>query len=190
MTLDMIRAVPAGAGPVAAQAATITAGRFVLRPVRRSDAGLFQMYAGDRRVAEATQSIPHPLPPGASEAFVTRAMARKGGEDIWAMDGTVSGLPEVLGVISLKAMDRGQSEIGYWVAPAFWNLGIASEAVQALIAANPQKNSAIFAQVFQDNPGSARVLTHAGFEYLGDAESFSVARNARVPTWTYLRKLT
>ena len=41
-----------------------------LRPVQRSDAGLFALYAGDRRVAEATHSIPHPLPPGASEAFV------------------------------------------------------------------------------------------------------------------------
>ena len=41
----------------------IPAGRFVLRPVRKSDAGLFAMYAGDRRVAEATRSIPHPLPP-------------------------------------------------------------------------------------------------------------------------------
>ncbi|HSF65658.1 MAG TPA: GNAT family N-acetyltransferase [Paracoccaceae bacterium] len=188
MTLDMIGAAQALAqGPIVAE-------RFVLRPVRRSDAGLFALYAGDRRVADATRSIPHPLPPGAAEAFVARAMARKGDEDVWVIDGTATGLPEVLGVISLKRMDeakwnRDQSEIGYWVAPAFWNLGIASEAVQALLAANPQRNSTIFAEVFQDNPGSARVLTNAGFEYLGDAESFSVARGARVPTWTYLRKL-
>jgi RimJ/RimL family protein N-acetyltransferase len=186
MTVDMIAAK--------AQVPTIDAGRFVLRPVRRSDEGLFALYAGDRRVAEETRSIPHPLPPGAAEAFVTRAMARPQDEDIWVMDGTGSGLPEVLGVISLKRMDetkfcRGQSEIGYWVAPAFWNLGIASAAVQAMIAANPQQNRTIFAEVFQDNPGSARVLTNAGFEYLGDAETFSVARAARVPTWTYLRKL-
>jgi hypothetical protein len=33
------------------------------------------------------------------------------------------------------------------------------------------------------------VLTNNGFAYIGDAESFSVARNARVPTWTYIRKL-
>ncbi len=185
MTLDLVKT------PTLAE---ISAGRFLLRPVRRSDAGLFSMYAGDRRVAEATQSIPHPLPPGASEAFVTRAMKHGGPEDIWAIDGTAAGLAEVLGVISLKRMDetkwdRGQSEIGYWVAPAFWNTGIASEAVRALVSANPQKNRTIFAEVFQDNPGSARVLTNAGFEYLGDAESFSVARNARVPTWTYIRKL-
>ena len=185
MMLDKIAALPEGA---------IAAGRFVLRPVRKSDAGLFAMYAGDKRVAEATRSIPHPLPPGAAEAFVTRAMQRGGDEDVWVMDGAASGLAEVLGVISLKRMDeakwnRDQSEIGYWVAPAFWNTGFASEAVRALIGANPQKNRTVFAEVFQDNPGSARVLTNAGFQYLGDAETFSVARNARVPTWTYIRKL-
>jgi RimJ/RimL family protein N-acetyltransferase len=60
--------------------------------------------------------------------------------------------------------------------------------VRAPVRANPQGNRTIFAEVFQDNPGSARVLTNCGFEYLGDAETFSVARNARVPTWTYLRK--
>jgi len=186
MTIDMIAAK--------ATAGRICAGRFVLRPARLSDAGLFRLYAGDSRVAEATRSIPHPLPPGAAEAFVTRAMKPGQDEDVWAIDGTASGLPEVLGVLHLKPMDetrfnRDQSEITYWVAPAFWNLGIASEAVQALVAANPQANKTMFAEVFQDNAGSARVLSNAGFQYLGDAESHSVARNARVPTWTYIRKL-
>lgn len=167
----------------------IATDRFVLRPVRRSDAGLFALYAGDKRVAEATQGIPHPLPPGAAEAFVTRAMLTGTDEDIWVMDGTRFGLAEVLGVISLKKMDRAQSEVAFWVAPAFWNLGIASEAVQALVAANPQGDKTMFAEAFQDNPQSARVLTNAGFQYLGDAESFSVARNARVPTWTYVKRL-
>lgn len=181
MTIDMIR----GSAP----SGTIPTERFTLRAARKSDAGLFALFAGDRRVATGTRSIPHPLPPGAAEAFVARAMSGKGDEDIWVIDGAVGGLPEVLGVISLKKMDRAQSEIGYWVAPAFWNVGIASEAVQALMAANPQLCATVFAEVFQDNPGSARVLTNAGFEYLGDAESYSVARAARVPTWTYLRKL-
>ncbi|MEO6299032.1 MAG: GNAT family N-acetyltransferase [Paracoccaceae bacterium] len=185
MTLATIISPPPG---------QIAAGRFVLRSVRKSDAGLFSLYAGDRRVAEATRTIPYPLPPGASEAFVARAMSGKADAEVWVMDGTSTGLSEVLGVISLKRMDDakcpgGQSEVGYWVAPAFWNTGIASEAVRALVAANPLANRTIFAEVFQDNPGSARVLTNCGFEYLGDAETFSVARNARVPTWTYIRKL-
>ncbi len=167
----------------------IPTGRFVLRPLRKSDAGLIALYSADKRVAEGTQSIPHPLPPGATEGFVARAMSGKGDEDIWVMDGTASGLAEVLGVISLKRMDRGQSEVAYWVAPAFWNSGLASEAVRALVTFNPQRNCTLFAEVFQDNPVSARVLTNCGFEYLGDAEAFSVARAALVPTWTYICKL-
>ena len=75
------------------------------------------------------------------------------------------------------------------MAPAFWNTGFASEAVNAVVATNPHGSRTLFAEVFQDNPASARVLTNAGFEYLGDAESFSVARDAKVPTWTYLRKM-
>lgn len=167
----------------------VPAERFVLRPPRKSDAGLIALYTADRRVAEATRSIPHPLPPGATEAFIARAMSDGRTEDVWVLDGSGHGLAEVLGTVGLKKMDRGQSEIGYWVAPAFWNTGFASEAVRTLIAANPQGARTVFAEVFQDNPVSARVLTNCGFEYIGDAETYSVARDSRVPTWTYLKKL-
>ena len=93
------------------------------------------------------------------------------------------------GVISLTRIHPDQSEVGFWVGPGFWNTGFASEAVAALVAANPHNARTLFAEVFQDNPGSARVLTNCGFEYLGDAESWSVARGARVPTWTYVKKI-
>lgn len=181
-TPPAVKLPPASFPPIAAL-------RVSLRAVQPSDAGLFQLYAGDRRVAEATQGIPHPLPPGAPQAFVARAIAASATEEIRVIDGVRAGLPEVLGVVSLKKMDRDQSEVAFWVAPAFWNLGIASEALDALVAANPQRNRTLFAEAFQDNPGSARVLTNAGFQYIGDAEAFSVAREARVPTWTYLRRL-
>ena len=163
--------------------------RFDLRPLRRSDQGLLEMYAGDLRVAGNTTSIPHPLPPGATEAFIQKSLAEDRLEDVWVMDGTKSGLAELLGVIGLERMENDQCEIGYWVAPAFWNTGFASEAVRRLVEANPLDSRTMFASVFQTNPVSARVLTNAGFEYLGDAEVFSVARGAIVSTWTYLRRL-
>ena len=167
----------------------IPAERFVLRPLRRSDAGLIALYTGDRRVAEGTRAIPNPLPPGAAENFIARASAEDRTEDVWAMDGSEQGLAEVLGVVSLTQLGEDQSEVGFWVGPGFWNTGFASEAVAALIAANPHRVRTLLAEVFQDNPGSARVLTHNGFEYLGDAESWSLARGRHVATWTYLRKL-
>ena len=165
--------------------APIETDRFVLRPLRKSDMGLIEMYWSDVRIAHMTTSIPHPVPPGMTEAFVSRAMADQRDEDIWAMDGHKTGGSEVMGLISLERMDRDQSEVAYWVAPPFWNTGLASDAVQALVNANPMQNAAMFASVFQDNPASARVQTHCGFKYLGDAESFCVGRDKTVPTWTY-----
>lgn len=167
----------------------IEAERFILRPLRKSDAGLIAMYTADRRVAEGTRAIPHPLPPGATEGYIARALAENRIEDVWALDGSAHGLAEVLGVVSLTRIEPDQSEVGFWVGPGFWNTGFASEAVQALVVENPHQARTLMAEVFQDNPGSARVLTNAGFEYLGDAESWSVARGARVPTWTYLKKM-
>lgn len=169
----------------------IQSDRFILRPLRRSDAGLIGLYAADERVARMTTTIPHPLPPGATEAFIAKAEAPDRSEDVWVMDGSALGHAEVMGVIGLDRMEdwatRKQCEIGYWVAPAFWNGGIASEAVHALVDQNPLDACTVFGSVFQDNPASARVLTGSGFEYIGDAEAFSVSRNAMVPTWTYLK---
>jgi RimJ/RimL family protein N-acetyltransferase len=167
----------------------IETARFDLRPLRRSDVGLVTMYASDPRVAMTIPTIPHPLPPGTMEAFINRATAEPRDEDVWVMDGTKSGWSEVMGLISLSRLDRNQSEVGYWVAPAFWNTHLASEAVQALIQTNPLSNDAMFAAVYHDNPASAKVLTNAGFVYLGDAETYCLARDAAVPTWTYSRKL-
>ena len=168
---------------------TITADRFVLRPCRKSDAGLIAMYASDDRVARGTRAMPHPLPPGTVEAMIERASQKERTEDVWVSDGSAQGHAEALGLISLERMDRGQSEIFYWIAPAFWNTGFATEAVRTLSTANPHQSHHIFAEAFQDNPGSARVLTNCGFDYLGDAEAFSVSRNATMPTWTYTLKL-
>jgi RimJ/RimL family protein N-acetyltransferase len=167
----------------------IEAGRFSLRPIRNSDAGLIALYTSDRRLAEGTRAIPHPLPPGAAEAYVQRSTQDKRDEDVWVLDGSAHGQAEVLGIVGLQRMDRDQSEITFWVAPGLWNTGFASEAVNAIVAANPHASRTLFAEVFQDNPGSARVLVNAGFDYLGDAEAWSVARNAKVPTWTYVRRM-
>lgn len=163
--------------------------RFTLRPLRPSDAGMIAHYTADRRVAEGTRAIPHPLPRGASESFVARALAADRAEDVWAIDGSNNKLAELLGVVSLTRMEGDQSELGFWIGAGFWNTGFATEAVEALAAANPHGARTLFAEAFQDNPGSARVLTNCGFVYLGDAESWSVARGARVPTWTYLRRM-
>lgn len=167
----------------------IAAGRFVLRPVRLRDAPLIAHHTADRRLAEGTRTIPHPLPPGATEAYIQRVLLEEHDKDVWVLDGSDHDEAPVMGMVSLTRLTPAQSEIAFWVAPDHWNGGLASEAVAAVVAANPHAVATLCAEVFQDNPGSARVLTNCGFSYLGDAESWSAARGARAPTWTYLRKM-
>ena len=185
--------------PPAGEQPTIRTERLVLRPPRVSDAGLIEHYMADRRLAEGTRTVPHPLPSGAVEAWLARATgatatARAPQDTMpeqasWVIDGTESGLAEVLGLVTLHHVSPGQCELEFWIGHGLWNTGFATEAVAALIEANPCRCRSMVAEAFQDNPASARVLTHCGFGYLGDAESFSVARNARVATWTYARAM-
>lgn len=168
---------------------TLHTERFAIRPVRMSDLTRIEHYATDIRLAHSTPRIPHPLPPGLIQGFIERAMGSDRDEDVWVMDSSDTEGGEVMGIISLMRLDRNQSEIGYWVAPPFWNTHVASDAVQAVVAGNPLGNDTMFASVFHDNPASAKVLMNAGFAYLGDAETFCLARNATVPTWTYSLKL-
>ena len=87
-------------------------------------------------------------------------------------------------------MDRGQSEIGYWVAPAMWNTGFASEAVGALVAANPLDNTTIFGSVFQGQSGLGAGADQCRVRILGDAEAVSVAaRCQRFQRGLYLKRL-
>ncbi len=48
---------------------------------------------------------------------------------------------------------------------------------------------ALTAGVFQDNAASVRVVTRAGFVYLGESEIHSVARGAMVPSFRYRLEL-
>lgn len=187
--MNIDRALAPRPGPQALSPALLRSDRLLLRPLRGADAAGLEHYTADRRLAEGTRNIPHPLPAGHAAAFIAAVSAATRDRDVWAMDASPSGSASLVGVISLKPLDRGQSQIGYWVAPAFWNTGLASEAVRCLVQANPHAARTLFAEVFQDNPVSARVLTNAGFDYISDAEAFSVARGCVVPTWTYLRKM-
>lgn len=174
---------------ICAQQPILQSARLVLRPLQPSDATLLRLYTSDPRVAKGTRSIAHPLPRGATEEFILAANAAHRSEDVWVMDGMHAGFDPVMGLISLKPLDRAQCQIGYWVAPNFWNTGFASEAVGTILHHNPHQARTIFAEVFQDNPASAQVLIHAGFDYLGEAEAFSRARGQAVPTWTYIRRM-
>ena len=160
--------------------------RLCLRPLRKSDAGLISLYSSDLRVARMTTSIPHPNPPGAVELFIERVQQRDSDETTWAIDATKGFGCEVVGVMSL----RDSGELGYWIAPFFWGLGIATEAGCAVVEYGFRHgHSRIHATHFLDNPASGRVMQKLGMirSPQTPASSFSVARGETVERVLYER---
>ncbi len=165
--------------------------RLRLRPLRRADAGLIALYCGHPDLARMTTSIPHPYPPGLAESFVARTLSAGSDERVWALDTGEDGDNGLVGLLSLRPRPGGEAEIGYWVAPAFWGTGYASEAVEAIARrAAAEGFAALTAQAFQDNLASVKVLSRAGFAYEGEGALYSVARAAMVPTFRYRLELS
>lgn len=170
--------------------ADIITGRLRLRRFRPSDAALVELMSSDRRVAWMTERIPHPYPPGLAAAFVERVSRGTPDETGWAID-TAVGADEgdengLIGTIMLRLDAPGSARVGYWLAPAFWGTGYASEALAGVVGfARAAGFRELTARVFQDNPASVKVLLHAGFAYVDDGEVYSLAREAMVPTHNY-----
>ena len=172
------------------QAHEIQTPRLRLRPLRRSDAAVLALYCGDARIARMTATIPHPYPPGQAEAFIERALSPDAKAVVWAMDAGADRENGLIGTITLRPHAGGDVEISYWVAPAFWGTGYATEAVGGMVDFCAGRGDAILvAQVHQDNVVAAKVLTRSGFDYIGEGESYSVARGGFVPTFRYRRNL-
>ncbi|MEL7216345.1 MAG: GNAT family N-acetyltransferase [Pseudomonadota bacterium] len=166
--------------------ATLQTERMTLRQLRASDAGMIAHYAGDERVARMTTTLPHPMPHGAAEMFIERSSHRTRTETSWVMDASKIDGPEVIGVISVEHGVEPSEEVGYWVGPPFWNTGYGTEALRAVIQHRFEEGvPRLVGIVFQDNPQSAKVLTHCGFRYIGDEEGYSVARKSTVAQWRY-----
>lgn len=66
---------------------------------------------------------------------------------------------------------EGEREVTYWVDPARWGEGIATEALRLLLAEEPDRP--VYGRVALHNKGSRRVLEHCGFHVVGEDRGFA-----------------
>ena len=140
--------------------------RLVLRPYQEGDAPAVQRLAGDRRIADATTTIPHPYPVGAAEAWIAGHLpsfiARTG--ITYAVTRREGAL--LVGTVSLLdiSTEHARAELGYWTGVEFWGSGYCTEAVCRLIPFANQHlgTTRVVARCLARNPASARVMEKAG----------------------------
>ena len=87
------------------------------------------------------------------------------------VDGAIAGT-----IASFRIDD--QLEVTYWVDRAQWGKGIASAALQLLLAETAERP--VHARAASDNVGSLRVLEKAGFRRVGVDRGFAAGRGEEI----------
>lgn len=127
--------------------------------------------AGLKQVADTTMNIPHPYPTGAAAGWIaTHAEAWARGERLTLAVCEAGSPNELIGAASLAITPAHSSaEVGYWIAPALWGNGYATETTKALIAFafSELHLHRIQARHFTRNPASGRVMQKSGMKLEG-----------------------
>ena len=135
--------------------------RLILRRPNYSDVDAIVKGVGLWEVARRLARVPYPYGPDDARFFLDKIVPA---EWVWAV--TLRGSDVLLGTIGLTPeAGADTAELGYWLIPAQWGKGIATEAARAVVAFG-FKNlglSVITSGFFEDNPASGRVLHKLGF---------------------------
>ncbi|MEW9922184.1 GNAT family N-acetyltransferase [Marimonas sp. MJW-29] len=138
--------------------------RLVLRPFRREDRdALFAVFSHPEAM-RYWSTPPHATP----EVTAGMIEASIGGDPASHLELVIELEGKVIGKAGLWQVP----EIGYIIHPDYWRLGIAEEALRALIAHGfeDMRLTEITADVDPDNQASIALLTKLGFRETGRAE--------------------
>jgi RimJ/RimL family protein N-acetyltransferase len=84
---------------------------------------------------------------------------------------------EFVGTVGSYTLE-GKREVTYWIAPARWGQGIASQALRAFLAIETTRP--LYGRVASHNAASAKVLARAGFVEVGSDKGFAPGVGAEV----------
>ena len=144
--------------------------RLILRPWCESDAEALFKFASDPDVGPRAGWPPHKSVDESLEIIKTVFS----GEGMWAVE--LRDTSEAIGCVGyLPASDsnldieKDHAEVGYWIAKPYWNKGICTEALRAIVdyCFNIKGFTVLWGDYFPENPASGRVMEKCGFKDTG-----------------------
>ena len=161
--------------------------RLFLRPAWLEDAPELARAIGHEPVVRMLARVPWPYREDHARAWIESQ------RDPYLLSLLVT-LPDeggrITGVCGLHRED-GEVEVGYWITPADWGQGYATEALRGVLSlARLAGHCRLVGRHAADNPASQRVLRKAGFRPTGRAREFhSLGRMAQVDAPEYALEL-
>lgn len=145
--------------------------RLVLIPISEDDAEDIYQNVKEYDIARWLINLPHPYPKDGAIKFIREAkeLMKKGNSYELAIRLKSNG--ELIGVMTLCKVDKKNknSELGYWIAKKYWNIGLATEVGFKVLefGFNVLKLERIFAKCVPENEASKKVMEKIGMEYEG-----------------------
>jgi ribosomal-protein-alanine N-acetyltransferase len=162
--------------------------RCTIRPWRLDDAESLAKHANDRKVWLGLRDLfPHPYTIDDAHEFLQKKIIEQSATIFCIeIDGAAVG---GIGIHPGQDVHRHTATLGYWLGAEFWGRGIMTEAVAALtdfcFENFPLRR--ISAEVFANNPASARVLEKAGFTFEGRLKNHVVKDGQLLDSLLYAR---
>jgi RimJ/RimL family protein N-acetyltransferase len=140
----------------------------MVRPWRLDDAESIARHANNRKIWLAVRDLfPHPYTIQDALEFLQRTMSEQPTMTfcIEIEEVAVGGI----GVHPGQDVHRHTATVGYWLGEHFWGRGVMTQALTAVtdFCFDNFPLRRISAEVFANNPASARVLEKAGFAFEG-----------------------
>lgn len=136
----------------------------ILRKFSLKDAQSLAQQANNKNVADFLRDVfPHPYTTK-DACFYIEHVASDLRSLILAIDVDGKAVGSI-GILPKTDVYRKSAELGYWLGEQYWGLGIMTEAVKAITEYGFKNYSLhrIYADVFENNAGSMRVLEKAGY---------------------------
>lgn len=169
---------------------TIRTERLLLRPPVLRDARGYAAVMNDRAVTVSTGTWPYPVSEAYARFRIRQAMKADAATDALLM--IVRGGVVVVSLI-LHRRVGATFAVGYSLGRPWWGRGYATEATRAACrhAFRVLGADTLWADVFQDNSASVRVLEKCGFAFAGDpGPGWSATRQASFPRHAYTMNRT
>ena len=146
--------------------------RITLRPPQHSDTQAITQLANNPKIAAMTATIPHPYPLSAAMEWVKAvAIQRQNGQTLAYLICNRNN-ENVMGVISLKTLSDGATNLAYWLGEPYWGCGFCTEAGHLILKLAKQLNlTKIVAKHLDTNQPSKKVLLRLGFKEIRTEKS-------------------
>ena len=159
-----------------------------IRPWRLDDAESLARHANNRRVCQTLRdAFPHPYTLKDAHEFLRQAtVEQRTTRFCIEINGAAVG---GIGVHPGQDVYRQTATMGYWLGEEFWGRSIMTEAVTAVTDFCLENFSLyrIAAEVFANNPASARVLEKAGFTFEGRLKNHVIKDGQLLDSLVYAR---